>query len=72
VAAVSLLFTVLALVLTVGSGLILYALVRGERNQRTTDRETAERMARRETDDERERGAGKQDSDEPIEGNHWG
>ena len=34
--------------------LVLYALVRSERDQRVeTDRETAERVARRDTDDER-------------------
>lgn len=71
--AVSLLFALLALVLTAGGGLVLYVLVRGERNQRTTtDRETAEQMARRDTRDEGERAGEARDDDGPVEGNHWG
>ncbi len=44
----------LAALVSVGGGLFLYALVRGERENRVrTDRESAERMARRDTDDDR-------------------
>ncbi|MCU4719528.1 hypothetical protein [Halapricum hydrolyticum] len=40
----------LAAVLTIAGGLVLYALVRGERERGTvTDRETGERLARRDT-----------------------
>jgi len=70
---VSLLFALVALLFTVGGGLALYALVRGERNQRTTtDRETAERLARRDTRDEDEGAEQTRDGNGPIEGNHWG
>jgi type II secretory pathway pseudopilin PulG len=41
------------LLLSLAAPLVLYALVRSERDQRVeTDRETAERLARRDTDDE--------------------
>jgi type II secretory pathway pseudopilin PulG len=51
--AVSGLFVVVVLLALVAP-LVLYVLVRSERDQRVeTDRETAERMARRDTGDER-------------------
>ena len=51
-AAVTGLFLVVVL-LAVAAPLALYALVRSEHDQRVeTDRETAERLARRDTDDE--------------------
>ena len=44
---------VVVLLLAVAAPLALYALVRSDRDQRVeTDRETAERVARRDTDDE--------------------
>lgn len=61
-AGVSLLFALLALLVTVGGGVLLYVLVRSEHDQRTvTDRESAEKMARRDTVDDG--GIG--------DGNHW-
>lgn len=49
------LFAVVALVVAVGSGLLLYALVRAEHDRRdVVGRDEAERLARRDTsDDER-------------------
>ncbi|MFB6224346.1 MAG: hypothetical protein ABEH86_11820 [Haloarcula sp.] len=45
---------IVILLFAIAAPLALYALVRSEHNQRTeTDRETAERMARRDTDDNR-------------------
>ncbi|MHC3380513.1 hypothetical protein [Haloarcula sp. H-GB5] len=44
---------VVVLLLALAAPLALYALVRSEHDQRVeTDRETAERLARRDTDDE--------------------
>jgi len=44
---------VVAMLLSVGGGLLLYLLVRGEKNRRRVmDRESAERAARRDTDEE--------------------
>ena len=76
-AAVSFLFALFALVLTVGGGLLLYALVRTEGDHRSvTDRETAEQMARRDSRDETggDGREGRDDgTDEPgVTGNHWG
>jgi hypothetical protein len=43
---------VLVLAISVGGGLLLYAMVRSEHDARTvTDRERGERLARRDTDD---------------------
>lgn len=46
----------LAVAISVGGGLLLYALVEREHDQReTTDWETGERVARRDSDDRRRR-----------------
>jgi len=46
----------LVLAISVGGGLLLYAMVRSEHDQRTvTDRERGERIARRDTDDAQRR-----------------
>ena len=43
---------IVALALSLGGGLLLYVLVRGEKNQRRTmDRKSAEQAARRDTDE---------------------
>lgn len=65
-------FAVLALLLTVGGGLLLYLFVRSEHDWRTvTDRETAEQLARRDGggDDD---GTNEDAEERSIEGNHWG
>lgn len=47
------LILVLALVISIGGGLLLYALVRGEHaNRQVVDRQTGERIARRDTPEE--------------------
>ena len=75
-AAVGFAFALVALVVTVGAGLVLYALVRSEHGQRTvTDRETAERLAREDgggTDASSRKSDGSDRRDEDVEGNHWG
>lgn len=77
---VTLLFALVALALTVAGGLVLYWLVRSEHGGRTTtDRATAEAMARRDTDAETRRdGVGtdgesdERDQTDDAPGNHWG
>ncbi|NHN58792.1 MULTISPECIES: hypothetical protein [Halorussus] len=71
----------LMLLLTVGGGLLLYAMVDAEKNERRVmDRESAERVARRDTDT---RGSDETDPSAPPNndldasgnaerGNHWG
>lgn len=52
-AAIGILFVALFLLVAVGGGLLLYVLVRSEHDRRRVmDRESAERVARRDTDEE--------------------